>query len=96
MKVNIQPTKIVNNNNNNNLEDKKIKESFDKYSELFAKRMLEEQYKNMELTKGTGSSILKGMYIDSLSSELGGKIGISDLLYDQHLRGKNGTQNRFK
>jgi len=82
MKINVQTI------NQQNVENKKIKESYDKYEELFAKKMLEEQYKEVQLTTGTGSSIMKSMYIDSLSQQLGGKMGISDLLYEQYLRGQ--------
>jgi len=76
-----------------NKQDQKMKQKFDEYSSLFAKKLLEEQYKQIKLTKGVGSEIYKSLYIDTLSKEFGGKIGISEILYQDYIRNKNARKN---
>jgi|SaaInlLV_10m_DNA_4_1040232.scaffolds.fasta_scaffold01309_6 hypothetical protein len=76
--------KITNNNlHHTENPETKLKNQLDQYEVLYFKKVLEASTKNVSLGgTGTGSTIMKNMYIDALSQEMAGKVGISQLLLE--------------
>ena len=63
----------------------KLKEQTDSYESLILKQMLDISMKDEENSlfgKSTGSHIYQSMYHDTLSKELAGSFGYSELLYN--------------
>jgi len=62
----------------------KLKEQTDSFESLILKQMLDIAMddKNSLFEKGTGSHIYQSMYHDTLSKELSGGFGYSELLYN--------------
>jgi Rod binding domain-containing protein len=71
-------------------KNEKLKEMTDEFESLFVKMYLEKglTMNDSLFGKGVGSDIYNGMYVDALSHEMGGKMGLSEILY-QHLEEKN-------
>nr|WP_244196332.1 hypothetical protein [Helicobacter labetoulli] len=65
-------------------EDAKLREQTDNFESLLLKIMLEQAIKNDDILypKQAGSDIYHSMYIDSLSQELSGSFGYSELLFN--------------
>ncbi|WP_104742749.1 hypothetical protein [Helicobacter cinaedi] len=65
-------------------EDAKLREQTDNFESLLLKIMLEQAIKNDDTLypKQAGSDIYHSMYIDSLSQELSGSFGYSELLFN--------------
>ncbi|MDQ1340903.1 MAG: peptidoglycan hydrolase FlgJ [Campylobacterota bacterium] len=64
--------------------EKKLKEQTDSFESLILKQMLDiaMEDKNSLFEKGTGSHIYQSMYHDTLSKELSGGFGYSELLFN--------------
>lgn len=64
--------------------EKKLKEQTDSFESLILKQMLDiaMEDKNSLFEKGTGSHIYQSMYHDTLSKELTGGFGYSELLFN--------------
>jgi len=68
-----------------NENSKKLKEQTDSFESLIIKQMLDISMKDGENSlfgKSTGSHIYQSMYHDTLSKELTGGFGYSELLYN--------------
>lgn len=65
-------------------DEKKLKAQTDSYESLILKQMLDiaMEDKNSLFEKGTGSHIYQSMYHDTLSKELSGGFGYSELLFN--------------
>jgi len=72
------PTKIDTNN------DIKLKEQTDKFEAFFIKKILDVSIKhdNKLFSKDAGDKIYNSMYNDAISNAMGGKFGISEILFD--------------
>ncbi len=64
--------------------DTKLKEQTDKFEALFIKKVLDISIKtdNSLFPKGAGDEIYRSMYNDTLSNQLSGKFGFSELLFN--------------
>jgi Rod binding domain-containing protein len=61
----------------------KLREASDSFESFFVQQMLEISMKNLNIAgEQTGSKIMKGMYIETMSKSTAGSMGISDLVYD--------------
>ena len=75
-------SKDFNNVNTNNLEDKELRKVADDFESFFSQQILDISLKSTKMAGGgTGSDIVKGMYIEAMSKTTGGTLGISDILY---------------
>ncbi len=70
--------------NLSNLDDKKLKEVTDKFEAFFIKKILDVSLKhdNSLYSKDAGDKIYNSMYNDAISTEMGGKFGFSQILFD--------------
>lgn len=64
--------------------DKKLKEQTDKFEAFFIKKILDVSTKseNSLFGKSAGDDIYHSMYNDAISNSMGGKFGLSQLLFD--------------
>ncbi len=67
-----------------NLNDEKLKEQTDKFEAFFIKKVLDISLKNENtlFPKDAGDKIYNSMYNDTMSNELTGKFGFSELLFN--------------
>ncbi|NPA74325.1 MAG: rod-binding protein [Epsilonproteobacteria bacterium] len=65
-------------------DDTKLKEQTDKFEAVFIKEILDVSMKseNSLFPKSPGEDIYKSMYNETLSDQLSGKFGFSELLYN--------------
>ncbi|MDX1809884.1 MAG: rod-binding protein [Sulfurospirillaceae bacterium] len=70
--------------NTQNLNDKKLKEETDKFEAFFIKKILDVSTKgeNSLFGKSAGTDIYHSMYNDAISNSMGGKFGLSQLLFN--------------
>jgi len=62
--------------------DKGLRDVCNSFEAFFMNQILEVSLRSSKIAgKGTGSEIIKGMYVDSLSQKSAGGLGISDMLY---------------
>ncbi len=66
------------------VNDKKLKEATDKFEAFFIKKILDVSMKsnNSLFGKDAGDKIYHSMYNDAVSNSMGGKFGLSQLLFD--------------
>ena len=64
--------------------DKKLKEQTDKFEAFFIKKILDVSMKHDSklFQKDAGDKIYNSMYNDAISQSIGGKFGISQMLFD--------------
>ncbi len=64
--------------------DTKLKEQTDRFEALFIKKVLDISIKtdNSLFPKGAGDEIYRSMYNDTMSNQLSGKFGFSELLFN--------------
>lgn len=66
-----------------NLDDKKLRQVTDDFESFFMQQLMDISLKSTKIAgEGVGSDIVKGMYVESLSRQSGGSLGISDMLYN--------------
>ncbi len=65
-------------------EDVKLKEQTDKFEAFFIKKVLDISLKNENklFEKDAGDKIYNSMYNDAMSNSLGGKLGLSQMLFN--------------
>jgi hypothetical protein len=87
--ININPNfynndyKNIQNINTKKIEDNKLKDVCNDFESFFMQQLLDISLKNTKVAgSGTGSDIVKGLYIDGISKGTGGSAGISSLIYD--------------
>jgi hypothetical protein len=69
--------------NSKNVEDKELKKVCDDFESFFMRQLMEISLKESSLAgEGTGNDIIKGLYIDGMSRNTGGTVGISSMIYD--------------
>ena len=65
-----------------NYDKEKLKKVCDDFESFFMQKIYEVSLKNSTIAgEGTGSSIIKSMYTQSLSQKSSGTLGISDMLF---------------
>jgi Rod binding domain-containing protein len=78
MKIDNSYSPIIDMESSKNKEIEKVSKDFES---MFIKKILESGLEGVSLTEGSGSTVVKGMYIDSMSNSMSG-LGISDMLYE--------------
>lgn len=69
--------------NTSKLEDDALRKVTNDFESFFTQQLLDISLKTTKVAgEGSGSDIIKGMYIEALSRESTGTIGISDMLYN--------------
>jgi len=80
-----------------NASNNKLREASDSFESFFVQQMLEISTKNLHLAgEGTGSEIIKGMYIETISRTSSGGVGISDMIYNYLKDQQQNTINNEK
>ena len=84
--MNIESSNLVDTNILKNkyddLENKDLKEVCNDFESFFMQQLMDISLRSTNVAgEGTGSDIIKSMYIESVSSNTNGNIGISDMLY---------------
>ena len=70
-------------NKYDNIENKDLREVSNDFESFFMQQLMDISLRSTNVAgEGTGSDIIKSMYIESISSNTNGNIGISDMLYD--------------
>ena len=65
-----------------NIANKDLKKVCNDFESFFMNQLLEISLKTTKVAgEGVGADIFKGMYIDSISKQSSGNLGISDMLY---------------
>jgi hypothetical protein len=74
----------INKNQTFSQDDKKLREQTDAYEAMIVKQYLEMAMKeeNSLFPKTPGHDIYKSMQIDSMSKQLGGNFGFSQMMFD--------------
>jgi Rod binding domain-containing protein len=73
------------------MQQDKLKLACDDFEAFFMQQFLDISLKNSKIAgNDTGSEIIKGMYVESLSKVGAGDVGISDILYQYLTRNKKG------
>jgi len=76
-------TNIPSIDKNKNLAADKAKEACDMFESLYMKQMLQIAYKDIDIMgENVGSDIYKDMYLDELSKQTNGSMGLSKMLFD--------------
>lgn len=76
-------TNIPSLDKNKNLAEEKTKEACDMFESLYMKQMLQIAYRDMDIMgDNVGSDIYKDMYLDELSKQTNGSMGLSKMLFD--------------
>jgi Rod binding domain-containing protein len=64
-------------------EDKALRQVSNDFESFFLNQILDVSLRNTAVAgEGTGSDIIKGMYLQSMADNATGTFGISDMLYD--------------
>ncbi|RBQ31340.1 rod-binding protein [Aliarcobacter vitoriensis] len=72
----------VTNDSVSKMEDEKLREVSNNFEAFFLQQILETSLKTTSIAgEGTGSDIIKGMYLQSIADSSSGTFGISDMLY---------------
>ena len=79
----LKRTQHLNNLKNSTIKnDDALKKATDDFEAFFMQQLLEISMKNQKIAgRGTGSEIIKGMYIENIAKASSGTLGISDMLY---------------
>ncbi|MDN5126053.1 rod-binding protein [Aliarcobacter butzleri] len=78
-----QTNKFDNINSESLKEDKELRQVSNDFEAFFLNQILNVSLKDTAVAgEGTGSDIIKGMYLQSLADNSTGTFGISDMLYD--------------
>ena len=66
-----------------NIENKDLREASNDFESFFMQQLMDVSLRSTNIAgDGTGSDIIKSMYIEAVSTSTNGNIGISDMLYD--------------
>ncbi|RBQ29755.1 rod-binding protein [Aliarcobacter vitoriensis] len=72
----------VTNDSVSKMEDEKLREVSNNFEAFFLQQILETSLKTTSIAgEGTGSDVIKGMYLQSIADSSSGTFGISDMLY---------------
>ncbi len=84
--INNPKTKVLNNYKNVNtaqLEKEALRKVTDDFEAFFMQQLLDISLKSTKIAgESSGSDIIKGMYIEAISKQSVGTVGISDMLYN--------------
>jgi Rod binding domain-containing protein len=68
--------------NSANKTDDTLRKATDDFEAFFMQQLLDISMKNSKIAgEGTGSEIIKGLYIENIAKSSTGTLGISDMLY---------------
>ncbi|MBL3519860.1 rod-binding protein [Aliarcobacter lanthieri] len=72
----------INSENISKMEDEKLREVSNNFESFFLQQILETSLKTTSVAgEGTGSDIIKSMYLQAVADNSSGTFGISDMLY---------------
>lgn len=64
-------------------KDRELKKSCDLFESLYYKKMLQIAFEDVNVMgEGTGNEIYKDMYLDELSKQTNGSLGLSKMLFE--------------
>lgn len=75
--------KYLSNNMDNNMDNKNIEKIGKDFESFFLNQMMEISMKNMKIAgEGSGSDIVKSMYVDAITKESSGSFGVSSMIME--------------